>query len=153
MSPKVKKTAQNVTISNNSTLFCIFWVPSSPISIWLDEPPFLPTATKTCRASQVWWVSGESAISATWTRSRKTNWPIAARQISTPAPRSANSRPSSDFSTRTSLTTWRRVRGFAKLRKFKKSKIKLDRAHPTRPLYKLFLNPLPTSTEHSNHNN
>ena len=48
--------------------------------------------------------------------------------------------------------THRLIRGFAKLTK---SKIKLDKAHPThpRPIQKNFGNPLRTWTEHSNRNN
>ena len=48
------------------------------------------------------------------------------------------------------------LRGFAKLNKFQKSKINLDRAHPTHPppIHTFFFrNPSLTWTEHSNHNN
>ena len=50
----------------------------------------------------------------------------------------------------------RLLRGFAKLKKFRKSKQKLDRAHPTHPppiQTCFFGNPSLTWTEHSNYNN
>ena len=46
---------------------------------------------------------------------------------------------------------WRQLRGFAKFKKFQKSKKKLDGAQNQFKLF--FLNPLLTWTEHSNHNN